>query len=125
VTLSRQEKQFLLILTGIGGIALFARMAKARSGQVVVHEDEITVTPLVVDDAVRAEAILTARVRRAHELLAIDLDEMVPTRRPSLVELSEIRSTMDALRAAGRSGDANFLRDMVDEANRLKGAASA
>ena len=59
---------------------------------------------------------LSERQRRATELLAVDLDLMAPTRRPTPLEQVEIEETIAALKAGGRTGEANFLSQLLGEA---------
>ena len=122
MTLSLAEKKavvgFGTFLVGV----LFLRRAFAATPKGDVFIDKVEVQKAEFTPKDQADLILANLQRQAMETLAVDLDEMAPTRAPTPLQTLEIEGTIGKLKAAGKTSEASFLATLLHEAQSLGGA---
>lgn len=100
------------------GVLLADRWLRRRAlGQAVLGPVYGTTT--TYDDEDRRQEALSGQYRAALSLLAVDLDLMEPTRRPTPDQLLLLEQTAKNLDASGRADDAKYLRGLTREALQL------
>jgi alpha-D-ribose 1-methylphosphonate 5-triphosphate synthase subunit PhnG len=117
--LTKKEKQKLFVALAAAG-GLFVWITKARAaGKGDVFIGPITVTRAVHTSEDERKMKLVALSNKAKALMAIDLDEMAPTRTPDPTETLMIRSIISELQKGGEAGEASFLDEMLHRAYQL------
>lgn len=99
---------------------LFLRRALAKEpakGEVFVDKVEVEKAEFTPQD--QTDLVLANLQRQAMETLAVDLDEMAPTRVPTPLQTLEVEGTISKLKAAGKTSEANFLAQLLHEAQSL------
>lgn len=113
---------------GVGVGILFWLLGKQKHspvdvppvGDVIIHTDELTVTPAELTEADVMEGYYSNRYRQAMVALHVDLDAMTPTQAPTAAELALAKDVLAELRKAGKDNDADFLETLIGDAQALR-----
>lgn len=113
------EKVIITTIGIVGVITWFLGRAQAKSppkGEVFIHE--VAVKPATWDASDHQSAYLTQLERTVMQTLNVDLDEMVPRKKPSAGEVTKLQGILAELDGAGRS--TSFLRTLLSEAQNIE-----
>lgn len=117
---TKDEKIAATLSACVGGLFfLWRAMANAKTpptGEVYIGPVSVTHDDHPVD---ASTAALTATVKKAHDLMDVDLDAWVPRRNPGLVDGLVIESIINQQTAAGESYTARDLAELLQQARQL------
>jgi len=103
----------------IGALLLKRAFAAGRKGQGDVYIGPVTVEKADWKASDEEALVLANLQREAMDDLGVDLDLMAPTKVPTAMQVLEIEGTIHRLEAAGKTGEAGFLRKLLSEAKAL------
>lgn len=121
--MKKRDKQIVTGLAVVAGMIFLIKRLSAKSpptGEVFIGPVTVTPTKYTADDA--KNTVLTSLVRRAYDLLALDLDEMAPRRRPDQTETLVLQSIIKQLADGGRDSESRFIAQMLTDSQQLGGA---
>ncbi len=101
------------------GALLLRRAFASNKGEVFIDRVDVQNAELTPED--QTALVLSNLQRQAMETLAVDLDAMSPTRRPTPLQTLEVEGTIGKLKAAGKTSEASFLATLLHEAQSLGG----
>lgn len=101
----------------VGVLFLRRAFASAPKGEVFIDKVQVEKAEFTPKD--QTDLVLANLQRQAMELLAVDLDEMAPTRAPTPLQTLQVEDTIGKLRAAGKTSEANFLAQLLHEAQSI------
>ena len=122
MSLSLVEKKALVGTAAfLVGLLLLRRSFASGTpkGEVFIHP--IQERPSTWGEKDAADVLLADLQRKAVALLSVDLDLMAPTHSPSPSEVLDIQDTIRALKAAGKTGEADHLSKLLRQAQTLRG----